>query len=432
MAEIPAEGSATTALPPRRLRQRRRRRTIAIVASAVLVVLVVVAVIALMTRNRQSAPTPSSTTYTVQRTSLSRSVTATGTFQPAQQLSVNFPASGTITEVKVAVGDKVTKGQILATEDSAALGATLQSARASVSSAQAQVNSLTSTATTAQVTAAQATLAAAQAKLTQAQSNYDGATLRSPISGIVAKVGVSKGGVATGSSGGSGGSGSASGSQGISAAAAAGLSGTSQSGTNATSATGDVVVVDTSSWQVDTSVGAADLPSLKAGQAVTLTAPDGRTTLAGSVKSVSQVADAASGSSGTSSATFPVVVDVTDTKGTQLYIGSTTTASIVVERLDNVLAVPTSAVSQVNGHPSVRVDTNGTTTDTPVSLGAVVGQETEITGGLSAGDHVLVPTTGFARSSANPSASTSAGAQRGGSGGGGVGGGFFGGNRSGR
>lgn len=420
MGETSAEGSAATSSTTGRAPDRRRRRTIIIVVSAVVVVAVVVTTIALALRPRRAAPTVASSTYTVQPSSLTRSVTASGTFEPVQQLSVSFPASGTITDVRVAVGDKVSKGQVLATEDSAALGAALQSAQATVDSAQAQVNALTSSATTAQRTAAQATLASDRAKLTQAQANYDGATLTAPIAGTVAVVNISKGGVASGTGGGSGSSGSSSaagsagsGSSGSGSGAAAAAVGSSSSSTS-----GDVVVVDTSSWQVDASVGAADLPSVKPGQEVTVTAPDGRTSLTGSVSSVSQVANASSSStSGTSSATFPVVVDVTDLKGAQLFIGSTTTVSIAVEQLDNVLAVPTTAIVQANGHPAVRVASNGATTERAVTLGAVIGQRTVVTDGLTAGDTIVVPGVGGGvrgTASASPGATGQRGAASGG------------------
>lgn len=395
MGETPAEGSATTtATSPRR---RRPRRAIILVAASVVVVAVVVTAVALALRPRRAAPTATATTYTVERSSLTRTVSAAGTFEPAQQLSVSFPASGTITDVRVSVGDKVTKGQVLATQDSAALGAAVQSASAAVDSAQAQVNALSSSATTAQRTAAQATLAADRAKLSQAQANYDGTTLTSPIAGIVAKVSVTKGGVATGT--GSGSSSAGSSGSGSALAAAAGSS---------SSASGDFVVVDTSTWRVNASVGAADLPSLKPGQAVTMTAPDGRTTLNGSVHSVSQVAETTSAStSGTSSATFPVVVDVTATNGAQLFIGATTTVSVDVEHLDGVIAVPSAAIIQSGGHPAVRLEANGTTTDRAVTLGSVIGQRTVVAEGLSPGDVIQVPSSGLARGTASPSAAAS-------------------------
>ncbi|MEA5154248.1 efflux RND transporter periplasmic adaptor subunit [Raineyella sp.] len=401
MGETPADGSATTKATAPRRRRPRHRRTIIIVVSAVVVAVVAVTAVALALRPRRAAPSATSATYTVERSSLTRTVSASGTFEPVQQLSVSFPASGTVTDVKVSVGDRVTRGQVLATQDSAALAAALQSASAAVDSAQAQVNALTSAATTAQRTAAQAALAADRAKLSQAQANYDGTTLTSPIAGIIATVSVSKGGVATGTGSSAGAGGSAGAGSGGALAAAA--SGGSSSGTS-----GDFVVVDTSSWRVNASVGAADLPSLKAGQSVTMTAPDGRTTLSGSVHSVSQVAEATSASSGgASAATFPVVVDITDTKGAQLFIGSTTTVSIAAEQLDNVLAVPSVAIIQSGGHPAVRVEANGTTTDRAVTLGPVIGQRTVVTEGLNPGDTIQVPSFGAARGAGSPSAAAS-------------------------
>lgn len=405
MGETPAEDPAPTA--PATARPPRRRRTVVIVVSAVVVVALVVAVIALALRPRGAASTAGSTTYTVQPTSVTRTVSATGTFQPVQQLSVNFPAAGTVTDVRVAVGDKVTKGQVLATEDAAALDAALQSATAAVASSQAQVDALTASATTAQRTAARAALAADRAKLTRAQADYDGATLTSPIAGTVAVVNISKGGVAGGTGGGAttslpssaGGTAGAAGGAGMSGAMAGAAA---AAGASASSPSGDVVVVDTSSWQVKSTVGAADLPSIRSGQAVTMTAPDGHTSLTGAVRSVSQVATTGVSSTGSSAATFPVVVDVTDAKGAQLFIGSTTTVSITAEQLDNVLAVPTAAIVEADGHPAVRLESNGATTERPVTLGAVIGDRTVLTDGISAGDTIVLPQAGGVRATAGP------------------------------
>src|ERR1700730_2681712 len=48
---------------------------------------------------------------------VSTTVTATGNVQAAQPLSANFKTGGTLTEVDVAVGQQVTKGQVLAKVD---------------------------------------------------------------------------------------------------------------------------------------------------------------------------------------------------------------------------------------------------------------------------------------------------------------------------
>ncbi|NTU63561.1 MAG: HlyD family efflux transporter periplasmic adaptor subunit, partial [Chloroflexi bacterium] len=54
---------------------------------------------------------------TVQQTTLVTSVDSTGSIMPEAELDLSFGAAGTVEEVKVAVGDQVKKGDVLATLD---------------------------------------------------------------------------------------------------------------------------------------------------------------------------------------------------------------------------------------------------------------------------------------------------------------------------
>src|SRR5262245_44858027 len=58
---------------------------------------------------------------TATRGPLTESISAEGTVAAAQTDDLSFGASGTVTAVNVAAGDKVTTGQVLATIDSASL-----------------------------------------------------------------------------------------------------------------------------------------------------------------------------------------------------------------------------------------------------------------------------------------------------------------------
>jgi macrolide-specific efflux system membrane fusion protein len=107
----------------------------------------------------------------------------------------------------------------------------------------------------------------------------------------------------------------------------------------------------------------------------------------GTVSSVGMVAE----SSTSGSSTFPVVIDVTG-KVSGVYAGSSADVSIIVKQLDNVLTVPTAAVSNSNGKTTVTVVKNGNHHVTAVTIGVVYGQQTQITKGLTAGQQVLVTT----------------------------------------
>lgn len=56
--------------------------------------------------------------YTVARRTVSASVTGSGNLEPVAQANVNFKVAGTLTEIDVHVGDRVSAGQTLARIDS--------------------------------------------------------------------------------------------------------------------------------------------------------------------------------------------------------------------------------------------------------------------------------------------------------------------------
>ena len=92
-------------------------------------------------------------------------VSGTGTLEPAGRMNVNFKTAGTLTEVDVKVGDKVTTGQVLARIDGSSQQASLAQAQASLASAQANLQSVQSPLTGAQV-------AQLRHQVTAAQENY--------------------------------------------------------------------------------------------------------------------------------------------------------------------------------------------------------------------------------------------------------------------
>ncbi len=59
--------------------------------------------------------------FTVSPTTLAQTVSATGTIAPAETENLSFAVAGTVTAVKVAAGQSVKQGQVLATVSSAAL-----------------------------------------------------------------------------------------------------------------------------------------------------------------------------------------------------------------------------------------------------------------------------------------------------------------------
>jgi len=131
-------------------------------------------------------------------------VTATGTLQPIDKITVGAEVSGRIDEVLVDFNDKVTKGQVIARINTEELNARAQQALASVAQVEASltkaegdlaravslrekgfVSSAAYDAALAARNTAAANLKSARAQAEQAQANLSKAAVRSPIDGIV-------------------------------------------------------------------------------------------------------------------------------------------------------------------------------------------------------------------------------------------------------
>lgn len=370
----------------------RPRRRLVVLASA----LVLVAAVAGVWLTRRSAPVAqATTTVKTTTTTLSQTVTATGTIAPKVRSDLSFTSAGTVTSVAVKAGDQVTAGQTLASIDPTALQMAVDSAQASVDAAYASLNATqsSSSATSNQVAAANSQVKAAIAKLETAKTALAAANLQTPVTGTVAAVNTAVGNQVSGSGTSSGaGSGSGSGSSGAGAGSGSSgeqsASGSAGSGSSSGSSSGQIVVISTDAWVVDTSVTAADLPLVKPDLQAQIVPTGSSATVFGTVSSVGVIATTSSGV-----ASFPVTVAVTGSPAS-LYAGGTASVSIIVKEVADALVVPTAAITTVDGKTVVTQVKDGQQVSTPVALGMVQGSLTQITAGLSEGDEVLVTRSG--------------------------------------
>jgi hypothetical protein len=127
----------------------------------------------------------------------------------------------------------------------------------------------------------------------------------------------------------------------------------------------------------------------------------------------------ASSSSGV--ATYPVVVKITGNPS-GLHPGATGTVSLIYRQISNALEVPTAAIHVQKGKTFVYELAGGKQVEHDVTIGTASGGQSQVTGGLSAGDQVVVPVITV------PGRATGTSTNRGGFGGGTGGGGFGGGN----
>ena len=257
----------------------------------------------------------------------------------------------------------------------------LASAELGLTSAQAGYDSKIVPATASTIATDKAGVTTAEDALRQANTTLGGATLTSPVDGVVDAVSI------------------VAGAQAPSAAA---------------------VVIASSAMEVSASVTETDYPSLKLGQAVNVTMTATGQTATGTVTEIDP-SGSSSGSGGVVS--FPILVGLDSTPaGTAA--GMSASISVTIQQAANVIAVPATALVGSGGQYEVRVlDSSGAVQLVPVTVGLVTTSLAEIQSGLSAGDTVVVGTSSPRTSTATTT--TNAGSLTGGFGGfgGGAGGG---------
>jgi macrolide-specific efflux system membrane fusion protein len=393
---------------------------------------------------------------------VSQTVTATGTVQPATSLNLNFATGGTLTAVKVKAGDKVAAGQVLATIDPSAAQVGLQAAKANLAAAQqkltqaenpttattsasqnqgqnqdqggfgGETSSTSTTTTTAPtpdpvaVAQAQAAVAQAQLAVTTAQKTLDATTLKAPQAGTISAVnftvGQTVGGGGNSVSSSSSGSGSGAG------------SGSGSSGSSNAFAT----LLDLDHMVVKVGFAEADAGKIAVGQPVTISI-DSLTgqALTGTVSEIDTISTVVS-----NVVTYNSVISF-DSLPATVKPGMTANVSVITASKDNVVEVPSAAISTSGGQSTVTVRVNGKDQVTPVQTGLKGDGTTEILSGLNEGDQVVmsVGVVSSNASSTNRNGATqtrtgtfggAGGFGAGGFGGGGFGGGGFGGGAGGR
>lgn len=178
-------------------------------------------------------------------------------------------------------------------------------------------------------------------------------------------------------------------------------------------------MISTGAYVVNTSVDDTQISQVKQGDQAVITPTGSTTPVYGTVGSVGLLASQSSGV-----ASFPVVVNVTGSPS-GIYGGATADVSIIVEKLSNVLVVPTTAVHYSSTGTSVLVSDGSGTKSVAVTLGASSGGQTQVMSGLSTGDQIVVPVVRIGGSGGRAGSTRTFGG--GGFGGGGFGGGGFGG-----
>jgi membrane fusion protein, macrolide-specific efflux system len=337
---------------------------------ALVVVLVAGASVGAWMGLRSTASTLSYQLVPAISTTLSQTLSLTGTIEPATTATLSFSAQGTVTAVDVTVGQHVTNGQVLATMSSPTLQEQADQANATLAQDQATLSQdQASGASSAQIAADQASVASDQSQVAAANAALSGATLVAPTSGIAATVGYTVGQQLAGPGGDGGGSGGS-----------GGGGGSGGSGSSSPS-----ITVISSNDVVNADVNASVVNEIKAGDQAVIIPEGGGAPVQGTLASIGLVANTSSGI-----ATYPAVIDVTGTPS-GLFGGASASVSIIYKQAVNALAVPTAALNPgPGGRTTVQVMVGGRQVTRTVTTGITSGGLTQVTSGLSAAEKVVV------------------------------------------
>jgi RND family efflux transporter MFP subunit len=308
-----------------------------------------------------SAKEAPETTVAAQRGVVQKTVSGSGSLQPARQTSLGFANPGTVSQLYVKEGDHVHKGQLLATLDSATARRGLEQAQAQLASAEAGLASAragsssnsnspadassssdeSSASHAASVSSAKASLLNAKIQLGNAQRTLRKTRLEATIDGVVASIGDSSG-------------------------------------------PDYIKLAQLGTMKMQVSLSESDVTDVKVGQPATVSVnalPDEK--LAGRVTHIGLLSSTSNGV-----VSYPVTI-VVKQRAAGLRPGMTATAEVVIAQSQGVVTVPSRAVTG----SSVTVKEGGKDVTKQVTTGLVGDSTTEIVSGLQPGERVVLPTS---------------------------------------
>lgn len=244
-----------------------------------------------------------------------------GTFKYSHEETVTAKASGKVRNLSLIEGDRVSAGRTILTIESSSVSNQVKKSALSVSDAELSLKGL--------------------------QDDLDQYSISSPIAGKV-----------------------------IQKTVKAGDKVASQQGS-----TSMAVIADLSALTMTMNIDELDISSVKVGQDVEVTADAlENQVFHGVVNKVSVI-----GSSQNGVTTYPVEVLLSDVENTDLIPGMNVSATIVLEKKDDVLLIPTTAVKRGN-----KVKMLGSGEEVEIETGIDDGTQVEVLSGLSEGDQVEI------------------------------------------
>lgn len=340
-----SDEEAYAKLKAKRAERRRKKLIRRGIAVGVVVAIALIAIIATLVINAQPAGTNGPVTDMVTEGTFTTTVEAKGQLKPISASVVSPSVDGTVEKINVQAGQSVNEGDVLMTIKNDALDSAVSEAQRAVAAAQEDLNNAKVALAAAQaapttdsdgstgpsdanananaVSTAQRNLTSAQAALEQATAKAAERTVKAPSSGSIvalnAKVGATvTGGMIMGESDTSGGK-------------------------------QCMQIADLSKMKVTVQVGEKDIAKIAVGQSANLAYPAFPDIVSqGTVTAIASVAnsDSSSGSGGSVTFNVDILIEAPDSR---LKPGMTAEVSVVTEKLDDVVMVPTMALMTEDG-----------------------------------------------------------------------------------
>ena len=339
-----SDEEAYAKLKAKRAERRRKKLIRRGIAVGVVVAIALIAIIATLVINAQPAGTNGPVTDMVTEGTFTTTVEAKGQLKPISASVVSPSVDGTVEKINVQAGQSVNEGDVLMTIKNDALDSAVSEAQRAVAAAQEDLNNAKVALAAAQaapttdsdgstgpsdanananaVSTAQRNLASAQAALEQATAKAAERTVKAPSSGSIVELNAKVGATVTG--------------------------GMIMGESDTSGGKQCMQIADLSKMKVTVQVGEKDIAKIAVGQSCNVTYPAFPDIVSqGTVTAIASVANSDSNSGG-GSVTFNVDILI-EAPDSRLKPGMTAEVSVVTEKLDDVVMVPTMALMTEDG-----------------------------------------------------------------------------------
>ena len=340
-----SDEEAYAKLKAKRAERRRKKLIRRGIAVGVVVAIALIAIIATLVINAQPAGTNGPVTDMVTEGTFTTTVEAKGQLKPISASVVSPSVDGTVEKINVQAGQSVNEGDVLMTIKNDALDSAVSEAQRAVAAAQEDLNNAKVALAAAQaapttdsdgstgpsdanananaVSTAQRNLASAQAALEQATAKAAERTVKAPSSGSIVELNAKVGATVTG--------------------------GMIMGEGDTSGGKQCMQIADLSKMKVTVQVGEKDIAKIAVGQSANVTYPAFPDIVSqGTVTAIASVANSDSGSGSGGSVTFNVDILI-EAPDSRLKPGMTAEVSVVTEKLDDVVMVPTMALMTEDG-----------------------------------------------------------------------------------